>query len=235
MIRAFGLGVVILSVLGVTSPSNAAKITVGNVEIAAAADQRVPIYIEFQDDDPRAAGVTFNVQVADGGPDIPGGSIVGPIITYVQLIKDMVEDPVDSGNFRPHSAYTDEFGPTLFEGRPNWGHYGVGPRPGGEGKRSQIFNENTAASSGSVVAHGLLAVITFDASEFDESDGPWDLHLATPQFSTELLDDTAEVEKIPLTITKGTISIVPIPEPATLVMLLAGGLGLLLWRRWRRA
>ena len=201
-------------------PAGAATITVGDHEILPEPNQKIPIYIVPEVGDPQTAGVLLNVQVADGGPEV-GGVIDGPVIQYVQMVEE--PDPI-SGD--PHPLYTDAFGVGIFEAVPNHGHFPDDPNP------PQVYTINTATLSGAVPGDGLLAVLTIDATGFPLGN-TYDLHLKeTHNNSTVLYDDTPGVNPLPLTITEGTIKIVP--EPSTLVLLVAGGIGLAVCLRRRR-
>ena len=203
------------------SPAMTATIVVGNHPIEAAPNQKVPIYVTGEAGDPTTAGTDFNVQTGGGGPDF--GGEVAPIIQYVQL----VDDPGD-----PHrnAFFTDEFGPTLFEPFANQGHFGTGSFGP---NFPQMYHENTTLNVGGVsLVEGvpvLFAIVTLNGTGFDAGQVLSLEVSGTANGLTVLNDDTVQVDPIPLTVTDGTVTI--IPEPSTFVLLLAGCLGILVWRR----
>ncbi len=153
--------------------------------------QKIPIYVVPSADAPGVAGVNFNVQVADGGPEAPGGVIDGPAITHVELI----DDPT--------------FGVCIFGTVPNQGHFGAG------GIIPQFYVENTATLSGAVAPDGLLAVVTIDTTGFLPGEGPWPLMIdGTRNGETRLDDNTPAVNPIPLEMINGSIVLVAGAAPA---------------------
>ena len=116
---------------------------------------------------------------------------------------------------------------TIFGADPKAVEYGSGSIT------DLLFEINTNASELPwVTANGLLAVVTIDTTGFLESppEGHWELIITdTLNWDTELLQPTTSADPIPLDVTDGTVSI-PIPEPATLALLLSflGGLPVIL-------
>jgi len=189
-----------------------AEIVVGDHILNAAPGQKIPIYIQAGQPDPQnptvpfpgAAGMTFNVQVGDGGPEA-GGSEDGPPITHVELVNDA------------------DFGPTIF-GANNTGMF-----PDNPATRSivpQIYAVNVSTTSGEVTADGLLAVITLDGTGFSPNDlCAVDLIISqTLNGRTRLDDNTPLVQPIPLVILDGTIMC---PEPSTSLLAILAIAGLL--------
>jgi len=214
---------VLTIILFAPNSAQAAFIIVGDHRIDPAPGQTIPLYVQAEAGDPNVAGVSLNIQVGDGGPAVGGNP--GPTIEYVQL----VDDPADPLR---NTYFTNQYGTGIFQGAGNHGHFGVGQLV------PQIYSENTATVSGAIAADGLLAVITLDATGFTPDDGPWALIVsATPNGPTQLVDDTPQVNPIPLTVVDGSVSIVnPIPEPSTFLLLGMGAVGLLAYgRRKRRA
>ena len=165
-------------------------------------------FIVTGDGDP-VQGVVFNVQVADAYPD-GGGIIDGPNIQDIDLVA--------SGTVfgdAPFGNYGNEF-PTKFE--QIW--------LGG----TSVKEDTDPATTITVAADGLLAILTVDTTGFFPGDGPWELNLY------DTLNGTVNFQSpsghiIP-TITDGWIKIAGgpvIPEPTSLVLLLLGGLTLLWW------
>ena len=212
----------------VASAVSAATITLETYDLQEnTPDQKIPIYVVGEAGDPDIAGVNFNVQVADGGPEVSGGTIDGPEISYVQLVDDL--------NTPGYAMYhTNAYGSTFFDALPNMGHFGVGSTV------PQIFAENTAFSSGGkpipAGANFLLGIVTIDTTGFfvGDANDPWDLKIgSTLNGSTVLLDTAQTPAPIPLTITEGQITL--IPEPSTFVLVLIGllGAGVLVLDPWR--
>ena len=221
MSRVTIVAIAALSLL-MTVPASAAIINVGDHIIDAAPGQQIPITVIPEAGDPPIAGVLLNVQISDGGPAV-GGTDLGPVIQYVQLVEDL-SDPLYA------TFGTDAFGPTIFDAMANQGHFGDGSLPAGDPK-PQVYVINTATVNGAVAADGLLGIITLDGTGFDHRPGGWALHIEqTLNGPSVLSDDTPAVNPIPLTVNEGTVNI---PEPSTVVMLIAGLVGLLLWRRRR--
>ncbi len=118
----------------------------------------------FVDGGDPVAGVQFNLQVADGGPELAGlgGSIDGPEITNVDI-----------------------FTRTIFATN------NVGEQGGGS-IAPQLWESWTSTTSGTVPAQGLLATVTIDTTGFFA--GTWDLWIApTLQGDSTLLDSGVEV------------------------------------------
>jgi hypothetical protein len=188
MKKVIGFLVVMLLTAG---PAMAAEIVVGNYDLLPnTPGQEIEIYVTAAPTDPLIGAANFNVQIADGGPEA-GGAIDGPTITAVSLV-------------RPGTIFGDII---------NDGHSGSGSVV------PQVYVEQTATGSGQgpIAADGQLAVVTIDTTGF--TSGVFDFMLGdTLNGDTDLRDDTPGVNPIPLTITNGTITI--IPEPSTIVMLL---------------
>lgn len=112
---------------------------------------------------------------------------------------------------------------TIFDGN-NTGQAGLGA-----GTVPQVAGATTTTNSGTVEPDGLLATVTFDTTGFGLGTGPFDL----------LLSDTLNgMTEFPfasddLVVTDGRILIVPVPEPAGLILFLSGG-ACMFFRRRRR-
>ncbi|MBN2475541.1 MAG: PEP-CTERM sorting domain-containing protein [Pirellulales bacterium] len=203
-----GLMVLLLAV----SPALAATISVGTHELlpgtAVGADSQViGIWVEAEDGDPPIAGAVIEIQVGDGGP-AAGGTTAGPRIVAV--------DVVSSGGVSDLPGNPER----VFSQHPNTGNVGPGaivPQVASVG--TTLGESSPGVPAPGFVANGLLCTITLDTTGFTVDDGPWDLILSqTLNGATVLNEDTPEALPIPLTVADGSIVIVP--EPATIVMLL---------------
>ncbi len=94
-------------------------------------------------------GVNFNIQVADGGPEL-GGSQDGPAITGVDLINGTIFDNNNTGENDLLAMLGLEY--------------------------PQAAAHTTTTLSGSVAASGLLATVTIDTTGF--ATGTWSLRMA---------------------------------------------------------
>ena len=70
--------------------------------------------------------------------------------------------------------------------------------------------------------YSTVATVTFDTTGF--SSGTWDLSLTTPQGSTAYIDTNTPVGPLPMTITDGTLTVLPVPEPINAALPIFGGL-----------
>ena len=96
-------------------------------------DQQIQIFVRGGDP---VQGVAFNIAIADGGPDA-GGSVVGPMITAVDILTG-----------------------TIFDGN----NTGLGSAAGVLAPQIAFFSTTTA--TGTVPAEGLLATVTLDTTGF---------------------------------------------------------------------
>lgn len=181
-------------------PAFSATIDVGNhVLFEDMADQQIQISVVPGDPVEQTAGMDLFAQIGDGGPSLPPpvtGTIDGPEFTGADMETGTIwTDPV----------------PTPID---IW--------PGGQ----VLVGGIVLRTSGSTVpADGLLVTLTVDTTGFFATDGnnPWELKLdqTIDPAGTALLDNSVpSPQPIPLDITNGTITLVPIPEPSTIVMLL---------------
>lgn len=114
-------------------------------------------------------GMNFNLQVADGGPAV-GGTVIGPTITAVDFVSD--EDMVFFGNS------TESVDP---------------------GSAPQLAIRTITTGSGSVVADGLLAVVTVDTTGI--VGGTYPLKMGAT------LNGSSDFAGTAIDITEGTISV----------------------------
>jgi len=133
-------------------------------------------------------GLNFRIQVEDGGPLPPAA---GPPTGPVITSVDLITGTIFADNF---SEQTDLL------------------------RLDQIWVQSVTTESGTVIADGLLATVTFDTSGFTQ--GSFRLALA------ETLDGPTDFAGIPITITDGMLHVVPEPSnwimglPVCLVMIL---------------
>ena len=130
-------------------------------------------------------GVEFFLQVADGGPEAPGGAIDGPAITDVDVLTGTIFANNNDGEA---------------------GHGSIIP---------QFWQSGTVTDRDSdpdtVDAEGLLAVVTIDTTGFyvDDVNHPWELKLT----GTLMGDSDFPFADVPITIANGTISLVADIDP----------------------
>ncbi len=197
-----------LLLLTVSLASGDATINVGHwILDPNTAGQEIELYVTGGD---AVDGVDFFLQVADGGPEAPGGSIDGPAITDVDILG-----PPD----RPGNE------PTIFSGN------NTGEAAGGS-LLPQFWQSGTSTDSGTVTADDRLATVTIDTSGF--TSGSWELKMT----GTLMGDSTfrSPPPGVTTSITNGSISIATngIPEPSTLLLLVLGTFSLLSRRDRRR-
>ena len=199
--RKIAVIVVCLGLVGVAQGQ--LSIVVGDHDLLPnQSGQTVEIYVTGG---AQVENVDVYAQIGDGGP-LGGGSVPGPVFTLLDLFDD---DPLT---------------PFIFDGR-NTG------RASGTTNGvlvPQIAHEGTTIpiSTGSFGASGLLAIFTINTTGYDS--GTWDFLLTGGNAG-----DTAfgyGGEEVSMTVTNGTITV--IPEPASLSILLLGA-GLALSRRRR--
>ena len=195
--------------LFVVSPALAAiNIDVGDhIIYADLPDQIVQIYVTGDED---VQALIAYLQVANGGPEAEpwlGGEtgIDGPVITALDIITGTIFDGNNMGQFGDDDNDPDT----------------------GEDLVPQYEAGETITASGTVVATGLLVTLTLDTTGFLE--GTWDLRMADT-----ITGDSSFPYSDPPTITNGSITLVPIPEPAVVLQLLTGLAGLGLVATWRR-
>jgi hypothetical protein len=125
--------------------SEALMISIGDHLVAPdQPGQQIQVYVSGQ---LPVQGVEFNLQVADGGPEL-GGLVDGPKIQDIDVL-----------------------GGTIFSSNNLGTRDDDGPHPD---SYPQIEWRSTATESGTVIAEGLLATLTIDTSGF--SAGTWALH-----------------------------------------------------------
>lgn len=177
------------------SPAFPAAINVGtHYLLPNTPGQRIALYVVGTED---AAGMDFNVQVANGGPELegvvargrvivePGEGIDGPEITGIDLVSGLPGGPATVFGAVDHRVISP---------------YSIVPQ-------AWVGGIVVEQPFGTVVANGLLGTVTFDTTEF--SHGSWDLFLGNPHNdTTTLLDNSVPApHPIPLQITEGSIQI----------------------------
>ena len=115
------------------------------------ADQDILINVS-SDPEEQVQGLNFFVQVADGGPEVPGGSIDAPIIQLLDVLTGTI-------------FASNNVGKTDFDGGPP-------PYPD---DYPQFEGHSTLTSSGTVPANGLLGIVTIDTAGF--TGGTFDLFM----------------------------------------------------------
>jgi len=149
-------------------------------------------------------GLNFNLQVADGGPEVPGGSIDGPAITDVDILT-----------------------ATIFDGN-NTGAQDVLQDLGLDYPQAAVYTTTTL--SGTVAADGLLATVTIDTTGFYY--GTWDLRMEdTFNGPTDFAGIGATVLDGSITIQGGVG--VPEPASVALLLLGGALLAVWRWRASR--
>jgi len=172
------IGGMLLLLMGLSA--QAATIDVGDHDLLAGrVSQKVEIYVSGGE---AVQALNFRIQVADGGPEVPGGSVDGPAITALDIITGTIFE----NNHNP-VVVEDEFG---------------GPYPQWEGR-------TVTTSSDTVSANGLLATVTLDTTGFSVGES-WELAISMTANGTGTNISGAE-GLIPLGITDGTINLVPEP------------------------
>lgn len=154
-------------------------------------------------------GLNFNVQIADGGPGLAGGSIAGPTITAIDITG---------------------LG-TIFENN-NTGQGGGLIVP-------QIAGVTITTNTGRVAGEGVLAFVTFDTTGFfaSDSNNPFDIILTGPQSLNGNTDFAGSLDTdgiaVPFSVTNGTLTLVSaVPEPSSAILL--GLVGICVGLRRRR-
>ena len=182
--------------------SAAPVIVVGEHDLQAdTADQTIEIYVSGGES---VSGLNLFVQVGDGGPELSGYGLAAGS-----------DGPSITGvELKP--------GGGIFAGIPD----SQTDNPG----IPQVKNSTIAMTGGgSVSAEGLLAVLTIDTRGFhaEDAETTWDLKLkgvlpGLGPWDTDFAPTTAEI-------TDGSITVVP--EPASVGLLVVGGVGLVGRRR----
>ncbi len=175
------------------TPALAATIDVGDHELFEnMADQQVQIFVVPGDPVEEVVAMDLLAQIADGGPDLglPGSHIDGPEFTDVDMM---------TGTIWPFPYFPI---PWILAGR--------------QILMTAMYDNHVQV----IEPDGLLVTLTIDTTGFfaDHPNNPWELKLTdTLDIPTTLLDPSNPPRAIPLTITNGTIRL--IPEPSTLLML----------------
>jgi len=153
---------------------------------------------------------------------VSGGDAVEAVQVECQIDNGALNGPITA----PTISELDVVTGTIFSSN----HFGQTPPLTGV-INSWLATRGTWTSSGTVAADGLLATVYIDTRGFTSPTGTWSLKLSGTRNGSTVFGD------IQPTIINGTISLEPVPEPATALFLVAGA-ALLLRRRgvsWRQA
>lgn len=183
---------------------SAPMIVVGDHDLLEnTAGQQIQIYVSGGGN---VSGLNLFVQVGDGGPELtdfflPAGTD-GPSITSIDL--------------KPIGGIFAGIGDSQVDITPDV---------------PQVKNSTIAMTGGgSVVADGLLAIITIDTTGFFAGDAVTTWNLLLGGVLPDAGGYDTDFAGTPIDITNGSLSVVAVPEPATLGLIALGGAGLL-WRR----
>lgn len=136
------------------------------------ADQKIEIFVTGTE---QVQGMSFNLQVADGGPGA-GGSILGPVITAVDLVS------------QPEMMFFNNSTTVL--------NPGSAPR---------LAVRSFTTASGTVIAEGLVAIVTFDTSGI--AGGTYQLKMSAT------VNGDSGFAGIPINIVNGPLTIPTPPAP----------------------
>ncbi len=205
VVRWFCLLFLLLASFGKVSA--AFIIVVGDYELAPGLpDQKVELYFSNTIAPQEVAGLDFNLQVADGGPEATGGSVDGPSITNVDLKTNTVFGGV---------AATQVTAPSLDQVRVE----------------SITLDSGTVSVPVASDSSLLMATVTFDTTGFNTLGASWTLKInGTLNGNSQFLDGGANA--VAISETAGSISIAAVPEPEAFALVAAGFL--VLFRLWTR-
>lgn len=202
----------ISALAGIGESQAAFIIVVGDSELAPGLpDQTVELYFSNTDAPQAVAGFDFNLQVGDGGPEAPGGSVDGPSITAVDLKTNTIFGGL---------AATQVTAPSVDQVRVE----------------SITLDGADATVSVPVAADSslLMATVTFDTTGFDTIGASWSLKINnTANGDSRFLN--GDVNAVAIADTAGSITIAAVPEPEAYAALTGGLLVLYVsWSRRRR-
>lgn len=153
--------------------SRPSRIVVGNHALLSnTAGQQIQLFVTGND---QVSGLNFNLQVADGGPGA-GGSILGPVITGV----DLVSQP----------------GMIFYQNSTTVLNPGSAPR---------LAVRSFTTASGTVIAEGLVAIVTFDTTGI--AGGTYPLKMSAT------VNGDSDFAGVPINIVNGTITLPTPPVP----------------------
>ena len=200
----------IAATLGVAPRAGAALVVnVGNVVLLEnTPGQAVPLTVSGGD---AVSGLELLVEVGDGGPELAA------------------IDPSRTGLPGPAITVLSATDGTLFAG------LATDITPPAEPQYPQFRQAFTLVDDppGSVAAAGTFALVTFDTTGFSAGE-TFGLSVRDTLFTSRFIDPTSPVgDPVPLRIIDGTITLVAVPEPASLSVMAAAAL--LLRRRARQS
>jgi hypothetical protein len=191
-----------LSILNAPLTHGALVVSTGNINLFAdTSDQIVELFFQNTGSAVDVTGLDLYIQVADGGPEVPEGSIDGPVITAIDLLTGTVFD-----------------GQAVFENTDN-----TYPQSK-SGSLALVAPESSVTIPSTGSPSLKLATVTFDTSGFSDFESSWDLILETTALGVSTFYDV-NIDPIPISADPGTIVLIPIPEPSEYAMLVAFGLG----------
>ncbi len=203
----------------ITTPTWAALIAVPDVAVVEGTPEvEIPILISSS---PAEAikDLVLRVQVEDGGPEVavalgnPGGGIDGPSMTKINFADSV-------------------FASKPFSHEPSAGLGVTDPDPADNDAPGQFpqlieYNVNLINAGDKVEANGTLAKVKFDLTGFVAGQ-VFNLYVSNTVAGPTEASDGNQPGVVPLSLTfdDGSITLQPIPEPATLTLLGMGALAL---------
>ena len=172
------------------------------------ANQEISIYYSNTDSPQVIAGFDFNIQVGDGGPEAPGGSVDGPAITAVDLQTNTIFGGI---------AASQVTAPSVDQVRVE----------------SITLDSGTVSVPVATDSSLLMATVTIDTTGFDTIGESWTLNINnTLNGDSQFLDESANA--IAITAAASSITIAAVPEPEAYAAFTAGLLVLFtIWSRRR--
>jgi hypothetical protein len=160
------------------------------------ANQEISLYFSNTDAAQSVAGFDFNLQVGDGGPEAPGGSVDGPSITAVDLHTNTIFGGLAASQVTAPSV---------------------------DQVRVESITLDSGTVSVPVVADSslLMATVTIDTTGFNTIGESWTLNINnTLNGNSQFLDGSANA--LAITAAASSITIAAVPEPEAYAALTAG-------------
>ncbi|MDA7658003.1 hypothetical protein N9B57_03590 [Verrucomicrobia bacterium] len=176
--------------------------------IPGVANQEISIYYSNTAAPQSVAGFDLNLQVGDGGPEAPGGSVDGPSITAVDLKTSTIFGGLAASQVMAPSV---------------------------DQVRVESITLDSGTVSVPVVGDSslLMATVTIDTTGFNTAGATWTLNINnTLNGDSQFLDGSANA--IAITAAASSITIAAVPEPEAYAAFTAGLLILFtIWSRRR--